>query len=168
NRPPRALLAAAVLATVLPSIVALHARAQGDARERVMYVSVVNNAGEPVEGLGPDTFVVREDGVRREVLRVSRATEPIQIALLVDNSAAAADHIVHIRAGLTAFVDAMHREHDIALIGLADRPTILVDYTRNRELLLRGIGRVFGMAGSGVTIVDARVEAGRWGRRGEE
>ena len=159
TRIPRALLAAAALATISPSIVAL--RAQSDARERAMYVSVVNDAGDPVEGLGPDAFIVREDGIRREVLHVSRATEPIQIALLVDNSAAAADHIVHIRAGLTAFVDAMHKDHDIALVGLADRPTILVDYTRNRELLTRGIGRVFGMAGSGMTLLDALVEVGR-------
>src|SRR3989442_262028 len=67
TRIPRALLAAAVLATISPSIVAL--RAQSDARERAMYVSVVNDAGDPVEGLGPDAFIVREDGIRREVLR---------------------------------------------------------------------------------------------------
>src|SRR5438105_4080630 len=72
TRIPRALLAAAALATISPSIVAL--RAQSDARERAMYVSVVNDAGDPVEGLGPDAFIVREDGVRREVLHVSRAT----------------------------------------------------------------------------------------------
>ena len=158
-RTSQVLLLAALLATIVPSNAA--SKAQADARERAMYVSVVNDAGEPVEGLGPDAFIVREDGVRREVLRVSRATEPIQIALLVDNSGAAADHIVHIRAGLTAFIDAMHKEHDIALIGLADRPTILVDYTRNRELLMKGIGRVFGMAGSGMTLLDALVETSR-------
>lgn len=158
-RTPHVLLLAAVLVTLLPSNAA--PKAQADARERAMYVSVVNDDGEPVDGLGPDAFIVREDGTRREVLRVSRATEPIQIALLVDNSGAAADHIVHIRAGLTAFVDAMHKEHDIALIGLADRPTILVDYTRNRELLVRGIGRVFGMSGSGMTLLDALIEIGR-------
>jgi VWFA-related protein len=158
-RTPPVLLVAAVLATLVPPVGAV--KAQSDARERTLYVSVVNDAGEPVEGLGPDAFVVREDGTRREVLRVSRATEPIQIALLVDNSAAAAEHITNLRAGLTAFVDAMHKENDIALIGLADRPTILVDYTRNRELLTRGIGRVFGMAGSGMTLLDAIMETSR-------
>ena len=158
-RTSQVLLLAAALAASLPSHAA--SSAQADARERAMYVSVLNESGDPVEGLGADAFIVREDNTRREVLRVSRAIEPIHIALLVDNSGAAADHIVNIRAGLTAFVDAMHKDNDIALIGLADRPTILVDYTKNRELLGKGIGRVFGMSGSGMTFLDALIETGR-------
>ena len=42
---------------------------------------------------------IREDGVSREVLRVSRATEPIDVAMLVDNSAAARDDITFLRKG---------------------------------------------------------------------
>ena len=51
--------------------------AQRGSRERTLFVSAVDNNGEPVADLGPDAFVVREDGVRREILRVSHATEPI-------------------------------------------------------------------------------------------
>ena len=81
-------LALALAVTVVPDT-RTHAQAGG--RERTLFVSAVDEKGEPIEGLGPETSVVREDGVRREVLRVSRATEPIDIALLVDNSAAADD-----------------------------------------------------------------------------
>ena len=35
------------------------------------------------------------------------------------------------------------RHADIAIIGLADRPTIYQDYTRNAELLDKAIGRLF-------------------------
>jgi VWFA-related protein len=137
------------------------AAAQASARERVIYTSVVDQRGEPVTGLGPDEFVVREDGARREVLRVTAATEPIAIALLVDTSQAATDDVRNIRDGLTAFVQQMHKENDLAIITIGDRPTIVQDYTRNAELLKQGIGRLFAAPGAGMTLLDALVETSR-------
>jgi len=135
--------------------------AQSGNRERTLYVSAVNDKGEPVEGLGPDAFVVREDGVRREVLRVSRATEPIDIALLVDNSAAADEEITFIRDAVSKFVAKMGPDNPTALIALADRPTILVDYTTDPKRLSDGIGRLFAMSGSGMTLLDAISETAK-------
>jgi VWFA-related protein len=137
------------------------AAAQASARERVIYTSVVDQRGEPVTGLGPDEFVVREDGARREVLRVTASTEPIAIALLVDTSQAATDDVRNIRDGLTAFVQQMHKENDLAIITIGDRPTIVQDYTRNAELLKQGIGRLFAAPGAGMTLLDALVETSR-------
>ena len=134
---------------------------QAGVREGVLYTSVVDKNGEPVTGLGAGDFVVREDGARREVLRVTPATEPILIALLVDNSLAATDDIRNIRDAATAFVQQMHKEHELALITLGDRPTIVQDYTRNAELLKQGIGRLFAVPGSGMTLLDALVETAR-------
>ena len=134
---------------------------QAAAREGVLYTSVVDKEGEPVTGLGPDEFIVREDGVRREVLRVTPATEPISLALLIDNSQAATNDIRNIRDGVTAFVQQMHKEHEIALITVGDRPTIVQDYTRNEELLKQAIGRLFAAPGSGMTLLDALVETSR-------
>jgi VWFA-related protein len=135
--------------------------AQTASRERTLFVSAVDRKGEPVEGLGPDAFVVREEGRRREVLRVSRAIEPIDLALLVDNSQAATDDITHIREALSKFVAAMGPEHRIALIGLAERPTVIVSYTTDRTQLATAIGRFFHVTGSGMTLVDALYETSR-------
>jgi len=129
--------------------------AQADSRERTMFVSAVDNKGEPVEGLGPDAFVITEDGRRREVLRVSRATEPLDIALLVDNSQAAADEIIFMREGLAKFVATMAPRAQIAVITLADRPTIFTDYTSDPKRLADAVGRVFSMTQSGATLLDA-------------
>jgi VWFA-related protein len=134
---------------------------QAGVREGVLYTSVVDKDGEPVTGLGAGDFIVREDGSRREVLRVTPATEPILIALLIDNSVAATNDVRNLRDGATAFVQAMHEGNDIALITLADRPTIVQDYTRNAELLKQGIGRLFAVPGSGMTLLDAIVETSR-------
>ena len=135
--------------------------AQTTSRERTLFVSAVDRKGEPVEGLGPDAFVVREEGRRREVLRVSRATEPIDLALLVDNSQAVTDDITYIREALSKFVAAMGPDHRIALIGLAERPTVIVPYTTNRTQLATAIGRFFHMSGSGMTLLDALYETSR-------
>jgi VWFA-related protein len=142
------------------------AQQNANARERALFVSAVDKEGEPVSGLGPDAFIVREDGARREVLRVSRATEPIDIAVLVDNSTAANDEITFFREAVTKFVVKMAPGNNVALIALADRPTILVDYTNDPKRLSDAAGRLFPMPQSGMTLLDAIIETSQGlGRR---
>jgi VWFA-related protein len=162
-----------VLITVLAALAALapgaapSILAQAGARERTLFVSAVDARGEPAENLGPTDFIVTEDGRRREVLRVSKAVEPMDIAVLVDNSAAAERAIPSLRDGLKAFVGALAGDHQIAIIGLADRPTILVDYTSNRARLEEAAGRIFSMSSSGMTLLDAITETAAGLRRRE-
>jgi hypothetical protein len=141
--------------------------AQGN--ERVAYVTAWDaRTRAPITGLGTDAFVIREDGAQREVLRVTPATSPMAIAVLVDNSEAARDNIADIRRGLTAFVKAVDGLGPVAIIGVADRPTILRDYTTNQKQLEDGVGRVFAMPGSGATLLDAIVETSNGLRKREE
>jgi len=137
------------------ALAAFTAVAGAQGRERTLFVSAVDGKGEPVDGLGPDAFIVRENNQRREILRVSRATEPIDIAVLVDNSAAASDEILFIREALPKFVASMAAGNRIALIALADRPTVLVEYTNDATRLTDGAGRIFSMSSSGATLLDA-------------
>jgi hypothetical protein len=111
---------------------------------------------------------VREDGAAREVLRVTPATSPMPVAILVDNSQAATPHIADIRRALTSFVKALDGLGPVAIVGVADRPTILRDYTTNQQQLLDGIGRVFATPDSGATLLDAIVEISRGLQRREE
>jgi len=142
--------------------------AQGN--ERVAYVSAWDaRTHAPITGLGAADFSVKEDGVRREVLRVTPATSPMPIAILVDNSQAARDHISDIRKALTTFVKELSGIGPMAIIGVADRPTILQDYTTDQKQLLNGIGKVFPMPDSGATLLDAIVEISKGlEKRGED
>lgn len=129
------------------------------ANQRVAYVSAWDaKTRAPITGLGADAFAVREDGVRREVLRVTPATSPMAVAILVDNSQAAHDSIADIRRALTTFIKDLDGVGPIAIVGVADRPTILRDYTTNQKQLLDGVGSVFAMPDSGATLLDAIVE----------
>ena len=152
------LILALVCATALTGFGIRTSAQNRETRERALFVSAVDKDGEPVSGLGPDAFIVREDGARREVLRVSRATEPIDIALLVDNSTAASQEITFFREALSKFVAKMAPGNNIAVIALADRPTILVDYTSDTKRLSDTVGRLFPMPQSGMTLLDGIIE----------
>jgi VWFA-related protein len=153
-------LLALVLAVASWATPRLFAAGQAGARERTMYVSAVDSKGEPVEGLGPDAFVVEEDGRRREILRVSKAIDPIDIALLVDNSSAARPAVIDMRSALSTFVAKMAPGNQIAVIGLADRPTIITDYTNDPKKLSEAV-KILAMPSSGMTLLDALVETSK-------
>jgi VWFA-related protein len=132
--------------------------AQAPTEERTAYVSVVDSKDATAAGLGPSDFIVREDDIAREVLRVSTAKEPAHVALLIDTSQAIDEQVNDIRLALRDFVKQMGGRHEIALIGLGERPTVLVDYTRDAARLEKGIGTVFARSGSGMYIMEAIVE----------
>lgn len=129
--------------------------------ERTVYAAVLNKGGMPVTDLAARDFIVREGDVEREVLRVSRATDAFQMALLVDNSTALNPYLVDVRAGLAEFIREMGGQNELALVGFGSRPTILVDYTRDVKKLSDGASRLFPETLSGGYLLDAIIEVGR-------
>lgn len=160
--PPRGSFRPALISIGLAATVAAGSgttlRAQAGVREGTIFVTALDNRGEPAEGLGPADFQITEDGRQREILRVSRAVEPMDIAVLADTSAAAERAIPSMREGLRMFVGALAGSHQIAIVGLGDRPTILTDYTSSRTQLDTAVGRLFSRSTSGMTLLDALVE----------
>jgi hypothetical protein len=130
------------LIALVPLIFPVGAAAQSD--PRIIYASVVDGNGAPVLGLGAGDFIVREDNLPREILSVSPDRDPMQIALLVDDSRFMRGREVVLRRSVAAFIRAMRQDVLIALIGLGERPTIRVEYTRDREKLLKAAGELWG------------------------
>jgi hypothetical protein len=154
--PATAALAALAVAV---SVAGIGAQAQ----PRRIYASVVDKKGAPVTSVTPKDLVVREDGVAREILKVEPATEPMRIALLVDNSQAATASITFLRDALTAFATRMTvAGHAVSLITIADRPTLQVDATTDlARLKSRGIDRLFAQPGSGMYLLDAIIDTAK-------
>ena len=102
-----------------------------------------------------------EDGRRREVLRVSKAIEPIDIALLVDNSTAARTSSTDLRMALAKFVARMAPANQIAVISPGrspdDRHRL---HQRSQEAGQRGEG-VLRCRASGMTLLDALIETSK-------
>lgn len=134
---------------------------EANPRTRDVYVAVVDSKGVPVTGLSAADFAVREDGTAREVLKAGPATEPMQIIVLIDDSAAATDAIQRMREGLTAFVDKLQGKAEIGLVTIGERPTSLVQYTTDTAALKKGIGRLFARPGAGAYLLEGILEAAR-------
>ena len=141
--------------------------ASGQSVERTVYAGVVDRAGAPAGGLTAQDFVVRENDVAREVLRVSPAAAPFQIAVLVDTSTAAERSLSDVRTGLKEFFREMGDRHQMALVGFGARPTVLVDYTADPVRLGQGADRLFTESASGSYLLDALVEISRGLQRRE-
>ena len=112
-------------------------------------------------GLTAADFVVRENGLAREILRVSPATDSLQVAVLIDNSQEVRNDLIDLRQGLRGFVNQIDRRHEVALIGFGGPPTVLVDYTRDLKRLETGISRLFARPGTGSYLLTAIIETSR-------
>ena len=133
-------------------------RAQSNEREQTVYVSALDASGNPVEDLSVSDVIVREDGRTREVLSVTRATDPMDVALLVDTSSVAVPDIQDLRRGVVAMINALGEPHPVALVTLGARPTVVVDYTTNRERLTEAAEGLFALSSDSGTRLDAIVE----------
>jgi len=137
------------------------AGAQATQRQRTLFVTAVGEDGMPVDKLGPEDVIVREDGVAREVLKVSPSGEPVDITLLVDNSIASQRALQDMRLGLEKFVATFAGPHPITLMTVADRPTVQVNSTTSKAQLLKGVQRLFAQPGAGSTMNEAVIEASK-------
>jgi hypothetical protein len=151
------LVTGCVAASALAAVRTVESAAvERQAQERVVYVSAFDPATrKPLPTLSPNDIVVREDGVSREVLRITPATSPMPVALLVDNSQAMAPAIADLRRALTAFVTGIDGLGPVTFVTVADRPTIALGYTTSRQELLDAVNRLFHAPTSGATLLDA-------------
>ncbi len=131
------------------------------AKPAAIYVSVVDDKGEAAKGLAAADFHVKEDGVTREVLSAGPATDPLTVALLVDDSQLATPAIQMIREGAENFVTALAGKAEISLQTFGERPTIAVEYTTDQKKLLDGVHRIFARPSAGAYLMEAIVEASK-------
>jgi VWFA-related protein len=143
------------------------ATAGAQPRERTLFVMALDKEGVPVPDLGVTDFIVREDGATREVLRVSRAVVPMEVAVLVDNSRAAEQDIPFLRTALEGFVDIMTPAHQVALVTFGERPDVRSDYTTSSTQLKNAIGRLFALPDSGAYLMEALIDVSRGLQRRE-
>ena len=156
-------LASAVLAcSLVPSGAAAQSMGQ-------VFVEVTRQStGEPVLDLAPTDFEVSENGRSGGILSADLDTEPMTIAVLVDNG----DRILEtnalnpLRAGLNGFLDTLAPQHEISLVTIGRSVQQRVEFTTDRGELMEGVGLLFPDRGAGARLLDGVRET--WDRRFEE
>lgn len=145
----------------LAAVCALAAGVSAQSKPVDVYVSVVDAKGATASGLTAESFRVREDGTAREVLKAAPASEPLTVALVVDDSEAASPAIQMMREAMQTFLKTLEGKAEIALVTFGDRPTIVTDYTTDQKKLQDAAGRLFPRSGAGGDLLDTIVEVSK-------
>ena len=124
NTVVRTNLATGAIASIVAAVLAAGApvRAGQQAASRLVLTSVADARGQPLVDLGPDDFVVSENGEPREVSSVYPADYPVVV--LVDTSAGASGNFTPLREAVAGFLRRVGQR--IVVLGtLADPPALL-------------------------------------------
>jgi VWA domain-containing protein len=153
---------AALLALAIAVLLGTAPAAQRATREQRVAVSVIDKDGNPVQDLTPADFVVRENDIAREVLRVEPVTDPLQVMLLVDTSNNTQLILSDIRKGLQAFVRTLWTKSPQSHIGLmefGERPNQLAALSNSMTLFDRGANYLVERSGSGAYLMEGILDA---------
>ena len=125
--------------------------------QRVAYVQVLDLQGQPVTDLRAEEFQVAEDRVEGRVVSARIGTEPMKIALLVDNGEAMRDGqaVNPMRDATAAFLEALPPQHVVSLFTIGGQVRQVVDFTTDRGELLEEARALFTDEADGVRFVDS-------------
>ncbi len=115
-----------------------------------LFVTVVDRAGRPAEGLTEEQFSMTENGVAQNALRFDRVTNlPIHAGILVDVSASMRGNLpVAQRAALGFFQQAIREQDRAALITFNDHPGLAVRFTNKVDAFAAGLAGLEAMRGT--------------------
>jgi hypothetical protein len=91
-----------------------------------VYVSVLDNKDAPVPGLTIADFVVREDGVAREVVKVEPATGPLDVLRSSTTVKLLTPRCSRCAKGINRFIDKLQGHGTMGLMTYGERPTMVV------------------------------------------
>ena len=102
--------------------------------ERQLFMSVVNQSGQPITDITVDEVVLEQEGGECTIRDFSLDSGPMKVALLVDTSDAAAQSLNSMRDGLSAFLDELPPEHEVGLFTIAGQVRRRTDFTTTRRV----------------------------------
>lgn len=110
---------------------------------RTVYVTVTDRNGAPVADLAADDFAVKEGGKTVQIVQAVIATNPLQIALIVDDNGTGL-----FRASLARFVQRMDGHAQMALSSVVGQTLKIVDYTARIDALHNGLATLNARPGT--------------------
>lgn len=133
------------------------------AQDRQLFMLVTDFSDQPLLDVRADEVDLQMVGADCEIKDMRLDAGPMKVALLVDNSDAAAQSLNPLRDGLSAFLDALPPEHEVGLFTIAGQVRRRVDFTTDREELRERATSLFVDRNTGVIYIDGLVET--WERR---
>ena len=121
--------------------------------------TVSDSSGRFVPGLGQEDFAVYEDDVLQTVTHFSAERVPVSLGIALDTSGSmAGDKIREAQGALDRFLYGLTDPDDeFFLYRFSNNPTLLQEWTSDRDLLSRALGRINPSGGTAMydTIAEA-------------
>ena len=137
----------AILATAA-CMLALPLSISGQRATKRIFVSAVDDKGEPVVDLTARDFEVSENGVKRDVTRSTLGTAPMRVILMVDSSTSIQPMMLSFRNALNAFVDKIPPEHEVAFVTSGGQIRVRTQPSTDRDKLKTAIGLLAAEGGA--------------------
>ena len=129
--------------------------------------TVSDQNGRFVSGLRQEDFLVYEDDQPVTITHFNSERVPVSLGIAVDTSGSmAGQKIEAARGALDRFLfDLLDRDDEFFLYRFSSAPMLLQDWTRDRQQLTKGLGRL--IANGGTAMYDAVADALPLAARGE-
>ena len=131
----------------------------GAQQQGQLYISVLDEKGQPVTDLTGNDFAVTVDGADAKIVKVEPISKPTKLTVLVDNGQATTKELSNFRTGFKNLIAAVPEGIQIKLITFAPQPRWLERATTDHQKLTSAIDRIAPDSGAGL-FFDALVEAG--------
>ena len=174
--PGIALFLALIAISNLPAI-AQQDRSEGPSSQLQLFVTVTNSKGF-VTGLGQDSFQVFVDKEPARIVRFNGSGPAASIGILVDFSGSmprlgskgsAEDKLSVLQKSLEKFFNLADKSNDYFLVGIRNRPELLVDWTSDHTAIVKNMRGI--QPRGGTALFDAsylainKLEHGRHAKR---
>ena len=129
-------------------VVAVPLSMSGQRTAKRIFVSAVDDKGEPVVDLTAKDFQVTENGVTRDVTRATLGTAPMRVVLMVDSSTSIQPMMVSFRNALNAFADTLPPEHEVTFVTSGGQIRVRTEPSTERDQLKTAIGLLAAEGGA--------------------
>jgi VWFA-related protein len=107
-----------------------------------LQVLVTDKKGNIITGLKDENFTLYEDNVKQEITHFAPVDAGITVVLLVDFSKMVEWFIEDVWNAIYGFAESLRKGDWVAVIGYDLYPTILTDFTQNRNELYEALSRL--------------------------
>ncbi len=123
-----------------------------------LQVLVTDTQGNVIMGLKPENFTVYEDGVKQEILNFAPVDANITVVMLVEYSNNVSYFISDVWNAMYYFASSLRPGDWVAVVAYDLRPTIICDFTQDRQVLAEALRRFTYPAFDDSNLSDALID----------
>lgn len=132
--------------------------------ERSVYVTVIDQAGRPIAGLGVQDFGIKEDNVIRQVTAVKPAPDPLYVSLLLDTTPNVTNVVQELRRAVGSFVHdilAANAQNKISIGEFGGQAMTDVKFTSDVQELDKFIAKLFPKPSGGSVLFESLMDTSK-------